>query len=146
MDAQQTAEQQMPGSEIVKELEEIEALFVRTAYAVERADGRLVLRGVAPSTLYFSDRPQRDDGHIGTPAFVAIWDEGENSFAADPPNAVDRDLRPSLGRRHEPRRAAARSVVSRLERMRLERSFSSHESSDRAQSRWRLEHARSIVS
>ena len=27
-------------------------------------------------------------GHIGTSEFVGIWGDGENSFAADPPNAV----------------------------------------------------------
>src|SRR5262249_22268699 len=43
---------------------------------------------VSPSTLYFSDRPKRVVGHIGTPEFVDIWDEGEDSFAKDPPNAV----------------------------------------------------------
>jgi hypothetical protein len=75
-------------SEIVKELEEIEALFVQTAHAAEHADGRIVLRTVAPSTLFFSDRPQRVVGHISTSEFVAIWGEGENSFAEDPPNAV----------------------------------------------------------
>jgi hypothetical protein len=78
----------MSDAEIVKELEEIEALFVQTAHAVKQVDGRIVLQGVSPSTLYFSDRPQRVVGHIGTPQFVDIWDDGENSFAEDPPNAV----------------------------------------------------------
>jgi hypothetical protein len=73
---------------MLKELEEIEALFVQTALSAEHADGRLVLRTVGPSTLFFSDRPQRVVGHSGTPMFVDIWDEGENSFAEDPPNAV----------------------------------------------------------
>jgi hypothetical protein len=78
----------MTEPEIVKELEDISALFVQTAHGAEHVDGRLILRGVTPSTLYFSDRPQRVVGHLGTVEFVGFWDEGEDSFAEDPPNAV----------------------------------------------------------
>ena len=78
----------MTEPEIVKELEEIQALFVQTANSAEHIDGRIVLRAVGPSTLFFSDRPQRVVGHIGTPQFVDIWGVGENNFAEDPPNAV----------------------------------------------------------
>ena len=74
--------------EMVIELEAISALFVQTAHGAEHVDGRLVLRGVTPSTLYFSDRPQRVVGHLRTAEFVGFWDEGEDSFAEDPPNAV----------------------------------------------------------
>src|SRR4051812_6623071 len=81
-------EQIMSEPEIVKELDEIEALFVQTSLAAEHVDGRIILRSVTPSTLYFSDRPQRVVGHIGTPQFVDIWGVGENNFAEDPPNAV----------------------------------------------------------
>ncbi len=78
----------MSEPEIVKELEDISALFVQTAHGAEHADGRLVLRGVTPSTLYFSDRPQRVVGHLHTAEFVGLWDDGEDSFQEDPPNAV----------------------------------------------------------
>ena len=78
----------MSEPEIVKELEEIQALFVQTAHSAEHIDGRIILHAVGPSTLYFSDRPQRVVGHIGTPEFVDIWGVGENNFAEDPPNAV----------------------------------------------------------
>src|SRR4051794_33752405 len=78
----------MAEPEIVKELEDISALFVQTAQGAETTDGRIVLRGISPSTLYFSDRPQRVVGHLGTPEFVGFWDDGDNSFAEDPPNAV----------------------------------------------------------
>jgi hypothetical protein len=43
---------------------------------------------VSPSTLYFSDRPERVVGHLTTQQFVEQWTEGPNSFAEDPPNAV----------------------------------------------------------
>src|SRR5262245_43881373 len=78
----------MSDPQIVKELEDISALFVQTAEGAEIGSGRLTLKGVAKSTLYFSDRPQRVVGHVATPDFVGIWDEGDNSFAVDPPNAV----------------------------------------------------------
>src|SRR5206468_4183243 len=50
--------------------------------------GTLTLTGITPSTLYFSDRPQRVVGHMKTTDFVDLWGEGDNSFQEDPPNAV----------------------------------------------------------
>ena len=72
----------------VEELEAEESMFVQTATGAVATDGRLTLTGVTPSTLYFSDRPQRVVGHMATQDFVDLWDEGDNSFEADPPNAV----------------------------------------------------------
>jgi hypothetical protein len=69
-------------------LEEIESLFVQTARGLTTADGTITLKALSPSTLYFADRPQREVGHMSTEHFVNVWDEGENSFADDPPNAV----------------------------------------------------------
>jgi hypothetical protein len=69
-------------------LEAEESMFVQTAQGVAAAEGVLTLRGVTPSTLYFSDRPQRVVGHMTTADFVDLWDEGENSFEVDPPNAA----------------------------------------------------------
>ena len=50
--------------------------------------GVLTLHDVSPSTLFFSDRPKRVVGHVTSAMFVDMWDEGQNSFATDPPNAV----------------------------------------------------------
>jgi len=76
-------------SEVTEErLEDIEALFVQTAASMTSEGERLVLKGLSPSTLYFSDRPEREIGHMSTNAFVDYWGEGENSFASNPPNAV----------------------------------------------------------
>ena len=69
-------------------LEEIESLFVQTAQGVTTADGKITLKTLSPSTLYFADRPKREVGHMSSEHFVDVWDEGENSFADDPPNAV----------------------------------------------------------
>ena len=69
-------------------LENIDAMFVQTAAGFDCTGDRLTLRGVTPFTIYFSDRPERVVGHIGTDEFVGLWDAGGDSFEADPPNAV----------------------------------------------------------
>jgi hypothetical protein len=78
----------MAAPTIVQQLEELDAMFVQTATAMEHVVGGVILRGVAPSTLFFSDRPQRVVGHLATADFVDLWGAGEDSFAAYPPNAV----------------------------------------------------------
>jgi len=68
---------------------EIEYLFAQTAAGVTIEDGgRIRLGRVSPTTLFFSDRPDRVTGHITTEDFVAQWGDGDDSFADDPPNAV----------------------------------------------------------
>ena len=77
-----------------EQLETEEAMFVQTAQGIDSAGGTLSLRGITPSTLYFSDRPQRVVGHMTTTDFVDLWGAGENSFETDPPNAVLSFLEP----------------------------------------------------
>jgi len=77
-----------------QQLETDEAMFVQTAQGIESADGTLTLRGITPSTLYFSDRPERVTGQMATSDFVDLWGAGENSFESDPPNAVLSFLEP----------------------------------------------------
>jgi hypothetical protein len=77
-----------------EQLETEEAMFVQTAQGIQSADGALTLRGITPSTLYFSDRPQRVVGHMSTADFVDLWGAGDNSFETDPPNAVLAFLEP----------------------------------------------------
>jgi hypothetical protein len=79
---------------LAEQLETEESMFVQTAQGIESAGGTLTLRGVAPSTLYFSDRPKRVVGHMSTADFVDLWAIGDNSFEADPPNAVLSFLEP----------------------------------------------------
>ena len=69
-------------------LEDIESLFVQTAEELWTTETMITLRRLAPSTLYFSDRPKREVGHMTSKHFVDMWAEGENSFADNPPNAV----------------------------------------------------------
>jgi hypothetical protein len=71
-----------------QQLEDMEALFVQTAARMTSEDGRIKLESLSPSTLYFSDRPKREVGHMPSRQFVDVWGEGDNSFAANPPNAV----------------------------------------------------------
>jgi len=78
----------MTDNQMIEELEAEESMFVQTAQGIVSEGGTLKLQGVAPSTLYFSDRPQRVVGHMKTADFVELWGEGDNSFEADPPNAV----------------------------------------------------------
>ncbi len=72
----------------VMEADEIEALFVQTSHGMSYEDGRLSLQTTAPTTLFFSDRPDRVTGHISTEEFVDSWDKGPDSFESNPPNAV----------------------------------------------------------
>ena len=84
----------MSDTQMIDELEAEQSMFVQTARGIT-SDGRtLTLNEVTPSTLYFSDRPKRIVGHMATSDFIDLWGEGENSFEADPPNAVLAFLEP----------------------------------------------------
>ena len=79
---------------MIEQLETEESMFVQTAQGIDSTGGTLTLRGITPSTLYFSDRPQRVVGHMTTDDFVDLWGAGDNSFETDPPNAVLAFLQP----------------------------------------------------
>ena len=85
----------MTGALGVSAEEELEAddtvdyLFVQNAEGVTLAAGVLTLKDVNMATVFFSDRPERIVGHTPTDEFVAQWGHGgDDSFAADPPNAA----------------------------------------------------------
>jgi hypothetical protein len=80
--------------QLIEELQAEQSMFVQTAQAMASDGTSLTLKGVTPSTLYFSDRPKRVVGHMSTVDFVDLWAEGENSFEEDPPNAVLAFLEP----------------------------------------------------
>lgn len=63
-------------------------LFVQSAGGLTCSGETIVLEGVHPATLYFSDRPERIVGRESTRAFVDGWSEGPDSFGSDPPNAT----------------------------------------------------------
>jgi hypothetical protein len=67
----------------------VDVLFVQTAKSVTLDEGKLRMKGVAPATLFFSDRPKRVAGHIPTSVVIDSWGVGgDDSFVADPPNAT----------------------------------------------------------
>ena len=70
------------------QVDSIEALFVQSARGMTSSDNSVTFHGLAHSTLFFADRPQRVVGHLSSKKFVNQWGEGEDSFAVDPPNAV----------------------------------------------------------
>jgi hypothetical protein len=67
---------------------EAEFLLVQSAGASSLEHGILRLSGVSPSTVFFSDRPERIAGHVSTEQVVLSWGDGDDSFTADPPNAT----------------------------------------------------------
>jgi hypothetical protein len=71
-----------------QQVDQIEALFVQSAHGLTTSNGTVTFHGLAHSTLFFADRPQRVVGHLSSKKFVSQWGDGENSFAEDPPNAV----------------------------------------------------------
>lgn len=62
-------------------------LFVQNASAMTFDGNTLTLQNISPRTVMFADRPQRMAGNMDTETLISDWGVGENSFAADPPNA-----------------------------------------------------------
>ncbi len=62
-------------------------LFVISGTSGSLDGDKLTLNGV-PNVIYFSDRPARKAGHISLANFVEMWNKGNDSFKADPPNAT----------------------------------------------------------
>lgn len=69
--------------------ENVDFLFVQTSksMAFDPATMTLTLKDVSPTTLFFSDRPERIAGNMTTVAFLPFWSDGTDSFLSDPPNA-----------------------------------------------------------
>jgi hypothetical protein len=64
-------------------------LFVQNAKEVTVDGGKLTLRGVGPTVLFFTDRPERIAGHMTNERYIQLWKEdGKDSFLKDPPNAT----------------------------------------------------------
>ncbi len=71
-----------------KEAGRIDALFVQSSSGFSSDDGEITLRGVAEATVYFSDRPRREAGHLPSRRFLELWDDDTTNFVAEPPHAV----------------------------------------------------------
>lgn len=72
------------------EANEPEWLFVQNAESVALNDGVLILNGINPTTVCFTDRPERMAALTATEKFVSFWtgDKAKDSFEKDPPNAT----------------------------------------------------------
>jgi hypothetical protein len=70
--------------------QKVELLFVQNSrgVAIDKDKGTLALKGVSPTTLWFTDRPVRMAGHFSMKEYLATWEEGKDNFTADPPNGT----------------------------------------------------------
>ena len=68
----------------------VDWLFVQNADSVTLENGVLTLEGISPTTLYFSDRPERITAHGSTAEFISYWGSGggKDNFGKNPPNAT----------------------------------------------------------
>jgi hypothetical protein len=66
----------------------VDVLFVQNAKGVTFKEGKLVLQGVNPVTVCFTDRPAGLAGHMQTSKFIPLWSKGKDSFLKDNPNAT----------------------------------------------------------
>src|SRR6266496_117718 len=71
-----------------KQSKNVDVLFVQNAKNVSSNKGKLVLRGVNPVTVCFTDRPARMAGHMQTSKLIPLWSHGKDSFLKDNPNAT----------------------------------------------------------
>jgi hypothetical protein len=71
-----------------KQSKNVDVLFVQNAKNMSLSNGKLVLRGVNPVTVCFTDRPARMAGHMQTSRFIPLWSQGKDSFLKDNPNAT----------------------------------------------------------
>ena len=63
-------------------------LFVQGAKSAEITDAGVMVVPVEREIFAFTDRPYRRHGYLNAHEFASLWDAGEGSFRADPPNAV----------------------------------------------------------
>src|SRR5205085_9006541 len=66
----------------------VPSLAVLNSGGAALAGGKLTMSDIAPNSIVFADRPVRAAGHVLTKEFIKQWDEGNDSFASDPPNAT----------------------------------------------------------
>lgn len=76
------------GTPAVKQ--KVELLLVQNArgVAIDKGKGTLTLKGISPTTLFFSDRPVRLAGHFNQDDYLKFWSDGKDNFRVDPPNAT----------------------------------------------------------
>jgi hypothetical protein len=77
----------------------VQLMFVQSAEGLKADDKTLRLVNLSPQTIWFSDRPVRQAGHVTTPAYLQEWTSaaGPNNFSQDPPNATLSVYQPGRG-------------------------------------------------
>jgi hypothetical protein len=63
-------------------------LLVQSSRGFQYDGERLVVHGTSPSTIFFSDRPERIAGHLPLETAFAWGRSGDDNFVDDPPNAT----------------------------------------------------------
>lgn len=72
-----------------KKAKKADLLFVQNAKDITVDGEKLVLKGIGPTVLFFTDRPNRIAGHMTNERYLQLWKEdGKDSFLKDPPNAT----------------------------------------------------------
>lgn len=66
----------------------VDALFVQSGSVFSANDDEITLHGLAEATVYFTDRPRREAGHMASARFLELWNADSGNFALEPPNAV----------------------------------------------------------
>ncbi len=68
----------------------VQLMFVQSAQSMKADDKTLRLVNVSPQTIYFTDRPVRQAGHVTMSAYMKEWTAaaGPDNFSKDPPNAT----------------------------------------------------------
>jgi hypothetical protein len=71
-----------------KQAAPMDALFIQTGSAFSAKDGEITLHGIADATVYFTDRPRREAGHMASEPFLELWSGPSATFVVEPPHAV----------------------------------------------------------
>ncbi len=72
---------------VINEKDAPKFLYTLSASSGKMEGDRIILENV-PLVVYFSDRPARISGQLSIQVFAQGWDQGSDSFRADPPNAT----------------------------------------------------------
>lgn len=72
---------------VINEKDAPKFLYSLSASSGNMEGDRIILENV-PLVVYFSDRPNRLAGQLSIEVFAQGWDQGSDSFRADPPNAT----------------------------------------------------------
>ena len=98
-----------------EQLETEQSMFVQTAQGIESDGAKLTLQGITPSTLYFSDRPQRVVGHMATSGFRRPVGRRRQQLRDRP---AERGALVPRARRRRPRRRGRRAHGAEPDRRR----------------------------